>query len=66
MSNRQAFDGKREGTQFKAAGSEPLKAKIDIKLTQSTKDALKGIPNWQSKLREAIAQLIDAEMSKGE
>lgn len=63
MSNRQAFEGKREATQFKAVGVEPLTAKIDIKLTQSMKDALKDIPNWQSKLRDAIAQLIDAEIS---
>lgn len=63
MSNCQAFEGKREGTQFKPVAGEPLKAKIDIKLTQTMKDALKDIPNWQSKLRDAIAQLIDAEMS---
>ena len=66
MSNRNAFEGKREETQFKAVGDEPLRAKIDIKLTQTMKDALKDIPNWQSKLRDAIAQLIDAEMPKSE
>jgi hypothetical protein len=64
MSNLRAFEGKREATQYKAAGSEPLIAKVDIKLTQTMKTALKDIPNWQSKLREAIAQLIEAEGSE--
>jgi hypothetical protein len=63
MSNCQAFEGKRERTQFKPVGDEPLTAKIDIKLTQTMKDSLKDIPNWQSKLREAIAQLIEVENS---
>ncbi len=61
MGNLKAFEGKREATQFKAAGEEPLIAKIDLKLTETMKQELKAIPGWQGKLREAIAQLISAE-----
>ncbi|WP_035140494.1 hypothetical protein [Fischerella sp. PCC 9605] len=61
MSNPKAFEGKREATQFKAAGDEPLTAKIDLKLTPTMKEQLKAIPGWQNKLREAIAQLIESE-----
>jgi hypothetical protein len=66
MSNLHAFEGKREATQYKAAGDEPLIAKIDLKVTQSMKDGLKAIPNWHSKLRDAIAQLIQAEAENSE
>ncbi|KOP23044.1 hypothetical protein AMR41_28300 [Hapalosiphon sp. MRB220] len=61
MSNPKAFEGKREATQFKAAGDEPLTAKIDLKLTPTMKEQLKAIPGWQNKLREAIARLIESE-----
>ena len=61
MGNPKAFEGKREATQFKAAGEEPLIAKIDLKLTETMKQELKAIPGWQGKLREAIAELIKAE-----
>lgn len=58
MSNRKAFEGIREATQFKAAGDEPLTAKLDLKVTQSVKDQLKAIPNWQNKVRSALLELI--------
>jgi len=61
MSNPKAFEGVREATQFKAAGDEPLIAKIDLKVTESMKKQLKGIPGWQNKLRDAIALLIESE-----
>jgi hypothetical protein len=61
MGNPKAFEGLREGTQFKASGNEPLIAKIDLKLTQTMKNQLKAIPEWQTKLRNAIAQLIESE-----
>ncbi|MEA5504759.1 hypothetical protein VB735_16890 [Halotia wernerae UHCC 0503] len=58
MSNRKAFEGSREATQFKAAGDEPLNAKIELRLTQTMKAELKALPNWQHQLRSAIAELI--------
>ncbi|NMF67434.1 hypothetical protein [Brasilonema octagenarum] len=61
MGNPKAFEGKREATQFKAGGEEPLIAKIDLKLTETMKQELKAIPGWQGKLRDAIAELIKAE-----
>jgi|GEM_PF-1573867 len=61
MSNLKAFEGVREATQFKASGDEPLVAKIDLRLAQSMKEKLKTIPDWQNKLRDAIAQLIESE-----
>ncbi|MBD2534534.1 hypothetical protein H6G97_35645 [Nostoc flagelliforme FACHB-838] len=48
----------REATQFKAAGDEPLTAKLDLKVTQSVKDQLKAIPGWQNKVRSALLELI--------
>jgi hypothetical protein len=59
MSNYKAFEGKREATQFKAAGDEPLTAKLDLKVTQTMKDQLKAIPNWQNKVREALSLLLN-------
>ncbi|BAY50586.1 hypothetical protein SAMD00079811_82150 (plasmid) [Scytonema sp. HK-05] len=64
MGNPRAFEGKREATQFKAAGEEPLIAKIDLKVTETMKQELRAIPGWQAKLRDAIAQLIEAEQCK--
>ncbi|MCM0594064.1 MAG: hypothetical protein HEQ35_04260 [Gloeotrichia echinulata IR180] len=61
MGNPKAFEGKREATQYKAAGDEPLVAKVDLKLTETMKQQLKSIPGWQGKLRDAIADLIEAE-----
>ncbi|MBW4617725.1 MAG: hypothetical protein KME21_31950 [Desmonostoc vinosum HA7617-LM4] len=58
MSNRKAFEHVREGTQFKAAGDEPLNAKIELRLTEAMKTQIKSIPGWQDQLRGAIAQLI--------
>jgi len=58
MSNRKAFEGIREATQFKAAGDEPLTAKLDLKVTQSVKDQLKAIPGWQNQVRSALLELI--------
>jgi hypothetical protein len=58
MSNRKAFEGIREATQFKAAGDEPLTAKLDLKVTQSVKDQLKAIPGWQNKVRSVLLELI--------
>ncbi len=64
MGNLRAYEGKREATQFKAAGEEPLTAKLDIRLTETMKEELRAIPGWQAKLRGAIAQLIEAEQCK--
>ncbi|MBD6620912.1 hypothetical protein FNW02_35590 [Komarekiella sp. 'clone 1'] len=58
MSNRKAFEGIREATQFKAAGDEPLNAKIELRLTQTMKTQLKAIPGWQNKARSALLELI--------
>lgn len=58
MSNSKAFEGIREATQFKAAGDEPLNAKLDLKVTQTMKDQLKAIPGWQNKVREALSSLL--------
>lgn len=59
MSNSKAFEGIREATQFKAAGDEPLNAKLDLKVTQTMKDQLKAIPGWQNKVREALSLLLN-------
>ena len=56
--NPRAFEGKREVTQFKAAGDEPLTAKVDLRLTPTMATELKAIDNWQKELRAAIAGLI--------
>jgi hypothetical protein len=56
--NPRAFQGKREVTQFKAAGDEPLTAKVDLRLTPTMATELKEIDNWQKELRAAIAGLI--------
>jgi hypothetical protein len=64
MGNLRAYEGKREATQFKASGEEPLTAKLDIRLTETMKQELKASPGWQGKLRDAIAQLIEAEQCK--
>ncbi|KAB8316134.1 hypothetical protein SD81_028545 [Tolypothrix campylonemoides VB511288] len=64
MGNLRAFEGKREATQFKSAGEEPLTAKLDIRLTETMRQELRAIPGWQAKLRGAIAQLIEAEQCK--
>ena len=56
--NSRAFEGVREATQFKAAGGEPLTAKVDIRLAPSMAAELKAIDNWQGELREAIACLV--------
>lgn len=61
MGNPKAFEGVREATQFKASGNEPLVAKIELRITQSMKEELKGISGWQGKLRDAIAEMIDIE-----
>ena len=56
--NPRAFEGKREFTQFKAAGDEPLTAKVDLRLTPTMAAELKALENWQKELRAAIAGLI--------
>jgi hypothetical protein len=56
--NPRAFEGKREDTQFKASGDEPLTAKVDLRLTPTMATELKAISNWQKELRAAIAGLI--------
>ncbi|MGD1910655.1 MAG: hypothetical protein ACFB2X_07310 [Rivularia sp. (in: cyanobacteria)] len=43
---------------FVAAGEKSLTAHIGLKLTEEDKEALKKIPDWSSKLREAVKQLI--------
>jgi len=64
--NPKAFEGVREATQFKAAGDEPLTAKVDLRLTPGMADDLKAIKNWQAKLRGAIAHLIADELEQGQ
>jgi hypothetical protein len=56
--NPRAFEGKREVTQFKAAGDEPLTAKVDLRLTPTMATELKAIDNWQKELRAVISSLI--------
>lgn len=56
--NPRAFEGKREATQFKAAGDEPLIARVDLRVTPTMATELKEIDNWQKELRAAIAGLI--------
>ncbi len=57
--NPKAFEGVREATQFVAAGKESLNDKIELRITHQMKRDLKTLPNWQEKLREAIALLIE-------
>jgi hypothetical protein len=56
--NPRAFEGKREVTQFKAAGDEPLTAKVDLRLTPTMATELKAIDNWQKELRAVISSRI--------
>ncbi len=61
--NPKAFEKVRQATQFQAAGSESLVAKVDLKVTPTMKAKLKAIPNWQDKLRQAIAALLEQSHS---
>lgn len=36
-------------------------SQINLKVHKETKELLKSVPNWNQKLRNAIAQLIEAE-----
>lgn len=44
---------------FVATGDKPLTAHIGLKLTEEDKEALKNIPDWSGKLREAVKRLIE-------
>lgn len=61
--NPRAFEGVRESTQFIPGGKEALSEKIDVRVTPQMKQKLKLLPNWQQKLREAIADLIELHES---
>jgi len=46
---------------FVAAGDKPLTAHVGLKLTEKDKEALKRIPRWSEKLREAVKRIIEEE-----
>jgi len=56
-----------ESYQRQISGLKPLPSKGDksknflvaVKVSASTKDQLKAVPNWQDKLRAAIDQIIE-------
>lgn len=52
---------KGNSTRYVAAGDKPLTAHIGIRLTEEDKETLKQIPDWSSKLRELVRQLIEEE-----
>ena len=64
--NPKAFEGKREATQFKAAGNEPLIARVDLRVTPTMATELKAIDNWQKELRTAISTLIEKKKAQSE
>ena len=42
-------------------GDQAKKYPITVKVNAEMRDKLKAVPNWPDKLRDAIAQLIEAE-----
>ena len=55
--------------QFKTDRSEPCTAKLTLRVPPSQYAELKKLPNWQEKVRGAIAELIEEEIpatSEGE
>ncbi len=46
---------------FKTNRDEPLKGKLSMRVTESMLKKLKEKENWQERVREAIAQIIEEE-----
>ena len=42
-------------------GDKAKNYNVAVKVDLATRDKIKTIPNWQNKLREAIAELIERE-----
>jgi hypothetical protein len=47
---------------YVAAGDEPLIKHLQIKVTPS-QEAIKDIPNWQQKLRDAIDRIVSESVA---
>ena len=50
--------------QYVTDREEPLRARFQIRLSESKLEALKQIPHYQEKVREAIAKLIEIEQTQ--
>ena len=51
---------------FKPVNSKAFDAGIYLKLYSDRKQALKSIPGWTNKLRDAIDKLIEDELGPGD
>lgn len=49
---------------FTTEREEPLRGRLQVRLAESDLEALKTIPHYQEKVREAIAKLIELEQTQ--